>query len=382
MGTDISIVGAGIGGLAAGIALRKAGFGVRVLERAAAPRELGFALLLAPNAMLALRELGVADAVIEGGVVGTSGEIRRPDGTVLKRLDVARVQKQLVEPTVCALRSTLHGALLEALGSDALEPQRNVLGVTVEKDGATVHLEGGNEYQAPVLVGADGVRSAVRAALHPGEPPPRRSGLWAFRGVAKGAAAALGDITGGQYLGAGCEAGFGRASRDTVYWYLSVPAPSEALEPPAVLAREITRFHAPFREIVESTAPADLRHDDLVDRDPIERWGQGRVTLLGDAAHPMLPHAGQGAAQALEDAVTLARALEACSSVEDGLRKYERARAPRTAAILRLARRNARIGSVRNRLLRAVRDQLIRAVPESLFLKTLVDMGRPGWDLE
>lgn len=382
MGTEISIVGAGIGGLAAGIALRKAGFQVRVLERAAVPRELGFALLLAPNAMLALRELGVADAVIEGGVVGQRGEIRRPDGKVLKRLDVARIQQRLVEPTVCALRSTLHGALLDALGSDALELQRNVREITIEKEGAILHLEGGDEHRASVLVGADGVGSAVRAALHPDEPPPRRSGLWAFRGVAKAAAAALGDVTGGQYLGTACEAGFARASRDTVYWYLSVPAPEETLEPSAVLAREVARFHSPFRELVEATAPMDLRHDDLVDRDPIERWGQGRVTLLGDAAHPMLPHAGQGAAQALEDAVTLARALTACSAMEDGLRKYEHVRATRTSAIVRLARRNARVGSVKNGFLRAARDQIIRLVPESVFLKSLVDMGRPPWDFE
>lgn len=382
MANEISVVGAGIGGLAAAVALRKAGFAVRVFERAATPRELGFALLLAPNAMLALRELGVADAVIEQGVVATKGEIRRPDGAVLKRLDVARIRQRLIEPTVCALRSTLHGALLEALGSDALELQRNVVGVTTEKDDATIRFEGGDEHRASVLVGADGARSAVRAALHPGEPPPRRSGLWAFRGVANRAAAALGDVTGGQYFGAGCEAGFARAGNDSVYWYLSVPAPKEASQPSDVLAREVARFHAPFRELVQGTAAADLRQDDLVDREPIETWGRSRVTLLGDAAHPMLPHAGQGAAQALEDAVTLARALKACSSLEDGLRKYEEVRAPRTAAIVRLARRNARIGSVKNALLRGARDQLIRVVPESVFLKSLVDMGRPPWDFE
>src|SRR5262245_56450522 len=115
------IVGAGIGGLAAAIALRRAGLGVRVFEQAKDPREIGFALLLAPNAMSALRQLGVADEVRAAGVVLTRGEMRRPDGHVLRRIDATKVSAALGEDSVCLLRPALHGALLRALGDGALE---------------------------------------------------------------------------------------------------------------------------------------------------------------------------------------------------------------------------------------------------------------------
>src|SRR4051812_36185410 len=110
------ITGAGIGGLAAALALRQQGWRVTVLERATAVRELGFALLMAPNAVRAMRALGIADTVAARGVAATSGEMRRPDGRLLRRMDPSRMRKALGEDTICVLRPALHGALLDALG--------------------------------------------------------------------------------------------------------------------------------------------------------------------------------------------------------------------------------------------------------------------------
>src|SRR5262249_26253327 len=114
------IVGAGIGGLAAGLSLRQAGWSVRIFERAASPRELGFALLLAPNAMHALAALGLAEHVRREGAVATGGEMRRPDGSRLRGFDVASARALLDEDTVCVLRPVLHGALLDAVGDASL----------------------------------------------------------------------------------------------------------------------------------------------------------------------------------------------------------------------------------------------------------------------
>jgi len=376
------VVGAGIGGLAAAIALRRAGWDVRVFERASSPRELGFALLLAPNAMYALGELGLADAIRRDGFIATSGEMRRPDGTVLRRFDTASVRPLLDEDTVCILRPVLHGTLLEAVGLSSIELNAPAIGFDLQTDAVQVTLADGRTASGQVLVGADGVTSAIRRQLHPNEAAPRPSGLLAIRGVARDVAAYLGGSSGAQYFGRGFEAGVTRAGEREVYWYLSLPARDfpGARDPMAIAQQCAALFHEPFRAIVRETTPENLRLDELFERDPLSPWGHGAVTLLGDAAHPMLPHAGQGAAQALEDAVVLGstlRDVHAASDVEPSLRRYEHLRIPRTRAVVALARRNSRMGSIDNAVGCWLRDQIIRFIPETVILKSLVALGKP-----
>jgi 2-polyprenyl-6-methoxyphenol hydroxylase-like FAD-dependent oxidoreductase len=362
--------------------LRQAGWDPIVIERAATPRELGFALLLAPNAMAALRQLGVADAVREGGAVVRSGEMRRPNGTVLRRFDAAAAARLLGEDAYCILRPVLHGRLLDAVGTDALRLGRAVTGFRREGDEVVVEGESGLVERARLLVGADGVGSMIRRQLHPGEPPAHPSGLFAFRGVAQDAVRHLEGVSGTQYFGRGIEAGIAQASARAVYWYLSVRAdhveryggPSDPL---SVLQQVIAPFHAPFRALVDATKPEDLRFELLLIRDPLPSWGDGPTTLLGDAAHPMLPHAGQGAAQALEDAVALGRRVTPDQPVASRLRDYERVRQPRTMAIAAVAQRNARMGSVDGALACTARDMVLRLIPQRVILKALVAMGKP-----
>jgi 2-polyprenyl-6-methoxyphenol hydroxylase-like FAD-dependent oxidoreductase len=134
------------------------------------------------------------------------------------------------------------------------------------------------------------------------------------------------------------------------------------------------RFDATFRAVTSVTD--DVRFDELVDRDPVPFWGRGVVTLLGDAAHPVLPHTGQGAAQAIVDAVSLGDALERDADVERALRSYERERLPKTSALLRQGRRTARIMRTMNPLACYVREAVVRAIPVKPFAKFYVRMNR------
>ena len=369
------IVGAGIGGLSAGIALRQAGWNVRLFERASTARELGFGLSLAPNAIAALRRLGVADVVLERGFRPTRGELRRMDGTVLKRAELPS-SEALGGPLVVAVRSALYGALLEALGPDTITFGNRVTGFESDGDRVAIHTESGEAAEGDLLIGADGIGSVIRRALHPSEPPPRPCGIIAVRG-ASGAALHLGDLSAVMYLGRGLESVLVRASDTGIYWFLSLAreiVPSDTRDPAAIVAHISPHMDRTFRAVASNTD--ELRCDELVDRDPLPNWGAGVTTLLGDAAHPLLPHTGQGAAQAIMDAVALGEALRDGANVADALQAYERERLPKTAALVAQGRRAARVMRTTSPLACGLRDVAIRLAPVELFLKLYVRINR------
>ena len=232
----------------AGVALQRAGWRVRIFERAPSPRDLGFGLALAPNAMAALRELGVADVVTSQSAEPRRAEARRLDGTVLKRVELP--PGALGGPTVIALRPALHGALLAAVGAEAIALDCTATGFTVHGTGVRLQLADGLPAEGDVLIGADGAGSFIRRVLHPQEPPPRSSGLVAVRGVVHGVLHHLGDRDAVYYLGPGVESMLVRASETAIYWFLSMARdllPVETRDPAAILAAMGPRFDATFR---------------------------------------------------------------------------------------------------------------------------------------
>ena len=370
------IVGAGIGGLATGIALRQAGWDIRIFERSPSPRELGFALLLAPNAMAVLRELGVAEVVLERGFVPVRGEARRMNGSFLKRA-MAPPQEALGGPIVVALRPAVHGALLETVGLDALTLDHEITGFRTAGERVVLQTAGGDVAEGDLLVGADGTGSVIRSALHPSEPPPRSSGIVAVRGATHGAVDQLGDLSAIYYLGRGVEAFLVRASETGIYWALSVAeglVPAGTRDAEAVVAHMAPRFEETFNAV--TSAATDLRYDELFDRDPLPFWSRGAVTLLGDAAHPLLPHTGQGAAQAITDAVALGKALREESSVSEALAAYERDRRPKTTHLLGRGRRTARMMRTTNPVACSMRELAVRLLPVTQFVKALAAINR------
>ena len=376
------IVGAGIGGLAAGLALKRAGWQVRIFERAAAPRELGFALGLAPNAIGALGKLGIADSVLaHAGTAdslsrSTSGrlaaEVRRPDGRVLRRLTFHRDELRGAALPAIVMRPALHTALLQAVGPEIVQPENEVVGYEDDRGHAVVRLANGDVARGDVLVGADGVASVVRRQLHPNEAPPAPSGYFALRGASR----AVPLLDGRQfiaYFGRGIEVGVVQASETMVYWYVSLLA-DEVKRGPVDAAAVLERFTSGFDRQFQAIARAavDMRLDELFVRDPLLKWGAGPVTLLGDAAHPMLPHTGQGAAQALEDAVALGQALAGPANQIVALREYERRRASAAARVVRLGPRLARLTTTRNPIIGWGRSAAIRFVPQRMLRAAFV----------
>ena len=277
-----------------------------------------------------------------------------------------------------ALRPAVHGALLEAVGEHTVTLGCEATGFSVAGDRVTLRTADGDVAEGDLLVGADGAASAIRRVLHPSEPPPRSSGLIAVRGAAHGAVHHLDGLSGIHYQGPGVEAFVVRASDTGIYWALSLAeelVPAGMRDDPAAILRHMSpRFEETFRAVTAGTT--DMRVDELFDRDPLPFWGKGVVTLLGDAAHPVLPHTGQGAAQAMVDAVALGQALAQNERVEDGLQSYERDRREKTAILVAQGRRTARVMGTMNPAICWLREVAVRLAPAKQLVRVLGAINR------
>jgi 2-polyprenyl-6-methoxyphenol hydroxylase-like FAD-dependent oxidoreductase len=354
------VVGAGIGGLAAAIALEQAGVEPIVIERAPELREAGFGLVLAANAVTALRRLGMGDEVAACGTRVARAQVRNPRGDLLTELDY----RALGWETYGVLRSDLQRVLLEAVPAGCLRLGTVCVGAT--EDGLVL-LDGEDAQEGEVVVGADGLRSSVRASLF-GNEPLRYGGHRAWRAGTRFEHELVRESF-VEVWGVGGGFGFGPAGEGRVYWYCfeAVPETAPALDAPREqFLRRYGDWFDPIPALIESTDPAVIEPTFTYDRRPRRSWGRGRVTLLGDAAHPMKPNIGQGAAQALEDAVVLGACLAGATDPEAAFREYERRRAPRANAVVRASRRAGRAAELRWRYGARLRDAAVKALPDRL----------------
>jgi 2-polyprenyl-6-methoxyphenol hydroxylase-like FAD-dependent oxidoreductase len=359
------VVGAGIGGLAAAIALEQAGGEPTVVERAPELREAGFGLVVSANAVVALQRLGLRDAVAESGSRVRRAEIRNPRGELLTRIDY----EPLGWETYGVLRSELQRVMLATVPSDRLRLGTTCVGAT--EDGCTL-LEHGDPLVADIVIGADGIRSVVRRSLF-GEEPLRYGGHRAWRAGTSFDDDRVRDRF-VEVWGVGGGFGFGPAGLGRVYWYCfeAVPEGTAAPERPRdEFLRRYGGWFDPIPALIESTDPDAIEPTFTYDRRPRRAWGRGRVTLLGDAAHPMKPNIGQGAAQALEDAVVLGSSLAAGGDPAEALRAYEHRRVRRANAVVRASRRAGRTAEARSALGARVRDAVIKALPDRVTVAQL-----------
>ena len=344
----VIVAGAGLGGLTLALALGRAGIDAVVIEQAEAFGEVGAGVQLSPNAARALFSLGLEAEVRAIGFAPEAAEVRdhRTGRLLLRNTLGDAAEARWGAPYLQVHRAALHRVLLDAVRRQGRATFR--LGAPVEtlRDGAVV-LKTGESLAADVIVGCDGVRSRVAAALF-GDQPARFTGQVAWRGVVPADRLPPDSVrpiarvwTGRERhfvcypLGDGSLINFVAVTEEKDWRIESWSEPGDA----GVLLKAFEGWPAPARAII---ANADnLFRWALYDRPPRPRWSKGNATLLGDAAHPMLPFLAQGAGMAIEDAVVLARALSAGDPVETALSRYQSARRARTTKVQAWSRRNA-----------------------------------------
>ncbi len=347
---SVAIVGAGMGGLAAAATLRQAGIGVQVYEQASKFGRIGAGIQMMPNSMKVLRGIGIEDRLRLSAFapyshlnrVGDTGEITR---------ELPMPESLYGAPYLCMHRADLHDALLSVVPRDDIHLGKRLTGLDQARGQVTLYFADGTDATADAVVGADGVHSLVRDIIV-GPDAPIHKGRIAYRAVFPA------SLMGGFDIGRSRTKWWGsdrhiviyytNKQKGEVYFVTSVPESGEWITKESWSAKgdvkELREAYAGFHQDVRNVLNAcpDCHKWAILEREPLPRWSDGRVVLLGDAAHPMTPYMAQGAATSIEDAAILARCLSEVKGddVEGAFRRYEAHRKPRTSLVQAISSAN------------------------------------------
>jgi len=364
--TNIGIVGGGIGGIAAAVALHQAGSDAVVYERAPQLSEVGAGMMLWPNATRVLGGLGLLEDVVARSGSSTHFLVRASSGAVLMNIELGKFDV----PAICVRRSDLLSVLLAALPPGCIRLGHKVNKLRQSRDRVRISFENGLVEERDAVIGADGIRSRVRSELF-GTSDPIYRGYTVWRGVARYDGSAILPGANSETWGAGKRFGILNVGQGKFTWYAAVNVPPDHLDAPGGRKRELKAaffgWHEPITDLIAATNDDEILKNGAYDLVPLRRWGEGLVTLLGDAAHPCTPNLGQGGCMALEDAAVLAKCFDQETAVEVAFRRYETLRRQRTRHIQQRSRLMGEIGQWENRIFVAGRRVVTGLLPAKLF---------------
>lgn len=358
----IAIIGGGIGGLTAALALREFGFESEVYEQAPALLDVGAAIAIWPNAVRVLERIKLAGVVREHA--GAMNEVRWLDqrGLLINRIPIF--------DALALHRADLQSILLDALQPSTIHLDHSLASYEQHNGKVTATFTNGRSIEAGVLIGADGIHSDARSLLI-GDGAPVYRGYTVWRAISLAAPDPLPPGLAIEIQGRGQRFGIGPVGDGRIGWWASANSPtpdhSSGEEARDKLLHLFKDWYRPAVELIDATPSYSILTTPAFDREPNKTWGNKHVTLLGDAIHPTTPNFGQGGCLAMEDALVLARCFEKYGATEEALRKYEGCRFQRTAAITKYSRLYGTIGQSENPFVFGLRKILLPLAPEAVL---------------
>jgi 2-polyprenyl-6-methoxyphenol hydroxylase-like FAD-dependent oxidoreductase len=363
----ITIIGGGIAGLTTAIALNKIGLQVQIFEAAPSIKAIGAGLVLAANAMQGFQKLGISAEIIEKGRLCPSFNIYDQKGKIITKTDSEANTKKYGADNFTIHRANLHQLLLSKINPTDLFTNKRVVNIVLNGDKTSVVFQDGTTHDTDYLIVSDGINSPIRRQLMP-DSTPRYAGYTCWRAVIDNTKLNLKETS--ETWGVNGRMGLVPLADNKIYWFACINAPQNDQTMKAYKVADLQRvfkdFHDPIPSVLAETKDENLLWNDIIDLKPIPQYAFDNIVLIGDAAHATTPNMGQGACQAIEDAVILADEMERNNDFNEAFKAFEKRRIKRTHFIVNSSWSLGKAAHLENKTLAEIRNFIFRIVPKSV----------------
>ncbi len=367
MKAAFAIIGGGIAGLTTAIALKQKGIDSIIYEAVPEIKAVGAGLVLAANAMKALRKIGIAEDVINAGALLPSFTIYDSQGRVINKTNSTILGEKYGLDNLTIHRSALHKVLLNKIDHDCIYTGKKLIDAVQGADDIKLYFEDGSIQLARYLVAADGIHSAVRKKIMP-KAVLRYAGYTCWRAVIDASSFNLNETS--ETWGTARRFGLVPMKNNQLYWFACMNAPVQNSRMKHFtkedLLEQFSNFHYPIPQVIKATRNEQLIWNDIIDLKPVSQYAFDKILLIGDAAHATTPNLGQGACQAIEDAVILADELLQNKDVTQAFRNFERRRIKRTREIVNASWKIGSVAQLESNFLAGIRNFILRYLPSKI----------------